>query len=389
MNDPVRNLGLIAQDIPPDQTAIIDLSEFRPRLLSYGDVRMSVDAVARGLVSHGVERGDRIGVLSLNRAEYLIILFGAALAGAVAVPLNVKLPADTVRELLRVDAVRLIFAEHQFTRLAPQGTPVIRFGAEYRAFLKFGAFEAVPVRADDISMQLYTSGSTGLPKGVLLTHAGQIWAAETLAEYRRLTSADRAIIAAPFYHKNAIVAAKTALASGGTMIVMPQFEAGNFAHVMEEWDVTILTSVPTMMRLLLDDPCLPSGAVRQRVRVVSIDSAPAPERLLTDIAHAFPNAEIHLNYGVTEGGPIMFGWYHPDGKPRPLTSIGYPMRGCEWRLDGARPDEGEFWVRNPGVKGYFNRPEATADGFQDGCGPATSCAAIRTDGSISSPAPTT
>jgi long-chain acyl-CoA synthetase len=151
------------------------------------------------------------------------------------------------------------------------------------------------------------------------------------------------------------------------MIVMPHFEAGNFAYVMEEWGVSTLTSVPTMLRLLLDDPCLPPGPIRQGVRVVSIDSAPAPERLLADIARAFPNAEIHLNYGATEGGPIMFGWYHPDGNPRPLTSIGCPMPGCEWRLDGARPDEGEFWVRNPGVaKGYFNRPEATADSFQDG-----------------------
>jgi long-chain acyl-CoA synthetase len=165
MNAPVRNLGLIAENIPADQTAIIDLSEFRPRLLTYGDFRMSVHAVARGLVSQGVERGDRIGVLSLNRAEYLIILFGAALAGAVAVPLNIKLPPDTVRELLRMDAVRLIFAEHQFTPLAPPGTPVIRFGAEYRAFLKFGAFDDLAAGGDDISMQLCTSGSTGLPKG--------------------------------------------------------------------------------------------------------------------------------------------------------------------------------------------------------------------------------
>lgn len=367
MNASTRNFGLIAQGVPPDQTAIIDLSEFRPRLLTYADFRMSVQAVAGGLVSHGIGQGDRIGVLSLNRAEYLIVLFGAALAGAVAVPLNVKLPADTLRELLRVDAVRLIFAEHQFTRLAPQGTPVVRFGAEYRAFLKFGTFDDVAAGGDDIAMQLYTSGSSGLPKGVLLTHAGQIWAAETLTRHRRLTAADRTIVAAPFYHKNAVVAAKTTLASGGSMIVMPHFDAGNFAHVMAEWDVTILTSVPTMLRLLLDDPCLPPDAVRQRVRVVSIDSAPAPERLLTDIAYAFPNAEIHLNYGVTEGGPVMFGWYHPEGKPRPLTSIGYPMPGCEWRLDGARPDEGEFWVRNPGVaKGYFNRPEATADSFEDG-----------------------
>ncbi|WP_088344738.1 MULTISPECIES: class I adenylate-forming enzyme family protein [Rhodomicrobium] len=367
MSATVRNLGLLGGDIPPDRTAIIDLSEFRPRTLSYGEFRTAVTAVACGLAAQGIGRGDRVGILSLNRAEYLTLLFGIVLAGAVAVPLNVKLPAETLAAILRQDGVRLIFAEHEFTRLAPEGTPLIRFGAEYRAFLKFCPFEAAAVTADEISMQPYTSGSTGLPKGVLLTHAGQYWAAETLAEFRRLRPTDRAILAAPLYHKNAIVAAKTALASGGTMIIMPRFEAGGYARSIGQWGVTMLTGVPTMMRLLLDDPCLPPAEIRGNVRVVSMGSSSASDSLLADIRAAFPNAEIHMNYGTTEGGPIMFGWYHPDGKPRPSASIGYPIPGCEWRLEGPKPDEGELWVRNPGVaKGYFNRPEATAKSFQDG-----------------------
>src|SRR5262249_40424167 len=129
----------------------------------------------------------------------------------------------------------------------------------------------------------------------------------------------------------------------------------------------MLTGVPTMMRLLLDSPALPEASVREQVRIVSMGSSPASDRLLADIAAAFPRAEIHLNYGTTEGGPITFGWYHPAGSAQPGHSVGYPMPGCEWRLEGSAPNEGELWVRNPGVaQGYLNRADATARAFVDG-----------------------
>jgi acyl-CoA synthetase (AMP-forming)/AMP-acid ligase II len=97
-------------------------------------------------------------------------------------------------------------------------------------------------------------------------------------------------------------------------------------------------------------------------------SSPASDRLLADLHSQFPGAGIHLNYGSTEGGPIMFGWYHPEGLPRPPHSIGYPIPGCEWKLvNGPSLSEGELYVRNPGVaKGYVNLPQATASRFEDG-----------------------
>jgi acyl-CoA synthetase (AMP-forming)/AMP-acid ligase II len=97
-------------------------------------------------------------------------------------------------------------------------------------------------------------------------------------------------------------------------------------------------------------------------------SSPASDQLLSDLKAAFPRAEIHLNYGSTEGGPIMFGWYHPRRLPRPPHSIGVPIPGCEWQLiNGPSSNEGELWVKNPGVAhGYLNLPEATAARFKDG-----------------------
>ncbi len=367
MTAPARNLGQISDAVSGDRTALIDLRSGEARTLTYEEFRAEIRAVARGLTGMGLEAGDRIGILALNRAEYIAVLFGAVLAGMVPVPLNVKLSAETLGGILVTDKVRLMLAERAFSHLVPDGTRAVFFEDSYREMLDFGDFEAVPVTTDTVSMQPYTSGSTGLPKGVLLTHAGQFWAAEVLVKYRRLRAEDRGILAAPLYHKNALVATKTALLSGGSSVLVPRFEASSYARAIADWGVTMLTGVPTMMRMLLDDANLPASDALGGVRLISMGSSPASERLLADLARRFPGAEIHLNYGVTEAGPIMFGWYHPEGKPRPLNSIGYPIPGCEWKLIGGSASEGELVVRNPGVaKGYFNRPEATAKSFVDG-----------------------
>jgi acyl-CoA synthetase (AMP-forming)/AMP-acid ligase II len=121
------------------------------------------------------------------------------------------------------------------------------------------------------------------------------------------------------------------------------------------------------MSLILREPAL-AKADKSSVRVLSMGSSPASDQLLADLHAQFPAAEIQLNYGSTEGGPIMFGWYHPEGLTRPPHSIGYPMRGCAWKLvNGPRANEGELYCRNPGVaKGYLNLPQATAARFEDG-----------------------
>jgi acyl-CoA synthetase (AMP-forming)/AMP-acid ligase II len=367
MTEAVRNLGEIADEIPGGRMALIDLRSAEPLMMTYDAFRAEIRAVARGLSRLGLKRGDRIGILALNRAEYLTVMFGAALGGMIPVPFNVKVPVETLRAILKADPVSLIIVETDFSHLVPEGIGALSFESDYRELLDCGPFDPVPVVAGDVSMQPYTSGSTGLPKGVLLTHAGQFWAAETLVEYRRLKSDDRGILAAPLYHKNALVAAKTALRSGGSSVLVPRFEAGRYARAIADWDVTMLTGVPTMMRMLLDDPNLPTAEAREGVRLISMGSSAASERLLADLVAAFPSAEIHQNYGVTEGGPIMFGWYHPRGVPRPVKSIGYPIPGCEWKIDGEAGNEGELWVKNPGVaKGYYNRAEATAKAFRDG-----------------------
>jgi acyl-CoA synthetase (AMP-forming)/AMP-acid ligase II len=360
-----QNLGLLLRNVPAARTAILDLGGEQVRSITYGELDQLCNAFARGLRREGVTRGDRIAILSLNSWVYIVAAFGAMRLGVVPVLINVKLPKETIAYILRDSAAAFAFAETSFAPMAAN-LPVVLLDRGFESLLDFGDIEPASVAADELSMLLYTSGTTGQPKGVILHHGGQNWAAEALTKYRRIRSSDRILISAPFYHKNAIVAIKTALLPGACLVILPRFDAAATIAAMERHRLTMLTGVPTMMNLILREPAL-AKADKSSVRVLSMGSSPASDQLLADLHTQFPAAEIHLNYGSTEGGPIMFGWYHPEGLLRPPHSIGYPIPGCEWKLvNGPSPSEGELYVRNPGVaKGYLNLPQATAARFED------------------------
>src|SRR5215813_14201268 len=170
------NLGLLfAAHAESSRTAITDLRDpGRPRPVSFCELEAACDACARGLVRLGLEPGDRVGILSLNRVEFVIALLGTMRAGVVPVPINVKLSAETVSYILFDSAARLVFAGPESKHLVPRGMGVIEFGGEgpggFEAFLDAGSFQAFEPTSDSVAIQCYTSGSTGRPKGVLLTH---------------------------------------------------------------------------------------------------------------------------------------------------------------------------------------------------------------------------
>jgi len=364
------NLGRLFSHVPPDRLAAIDIAPGSGgRAITYGELDAACDAVARGLANAGVAAGDRVGVLCLNRTEFFEILFGALRLGAVPVPVNIKLPRDRLASVLDDAGVRVVFTEAAFREAADgPGRVLVDIDTDLATFKDEGPFEATVPEPDQVSMQLYTSGTTGAPKGVLLTHSGQLWAAKTLTEHRRLQAEDRALLSAPFFHKNAIVAIKTGLFIGSTLLVLPKFDISATVAAVRDHGATMLTGVPTMMAMLLQRRELLDGVDTSGVRVISMGSAPASDSLLADIGKAFPAAEVHMNYGTTEGGPIMMGWYGPDGQNQPATSVGWPIAGCAFKLvDGPNPREGELWVKNPGVAlGYYGMAEKTAERFIDG-----------------------
>lgn len=367
------NLGLcFADHAQSSRAAIVDLYDREaPREISYAQLDALCNAVARGLRRAGVGAGDRIAILSLNRHEFVATVLGAMRAGAVPVPINIKSTAETVALILNDANAKLVFVEPAFERLRPDGFRAVEYGGSganaFERFIDAGAFEAAEPDAQSVAIQPYTSGSTGRPKGVLLTHYGQNWSRRILAHTRGTTPGDVILVAAPLYHKNALNAIKQGLTAGAMLPLLPQFDVERYIAAIGAYRATVISGVPTMMSMVLARKDLLARTDTSSVRTIMMGSAPSSPQLLGELPLAFPNAQPLVVYGVTEGGPVPLG-PHPEGKPRPMGSIGYPYPGTEAKLVGG-PDEneGELALRNPGVLlAYHNLPEETAKRIRDG-----------------------
>jgi long-chain acyl-CoA synthetase len=374
MTPPSLNLGdVFAQHRAGDRVAVVDLYDGdNPREISFADLNAGCDAAGRGMLKAGLKPGDRVGILALNRVEFLEVLFGAMRAGLVPVMINVKLPASQVQYIVADSGAKIVFSDPGFSKLLAADTKCVTFGAAYDAFKDPGALDSFKPGPKDVAEQPYTSGSTGRPKGVLLGHHGQCWMIDQLVASRDLSAEDCGVISAPLYHKNALLAVKSALSAGGRVVLLARFDVKQYICAIERYRLTMLTGVPTMYALMLQQEALLDETDLSSVRAMSMGSAPASAVLLDNLQARFPDARINLNYGITEGGPVLLSWKHPKGLSRPRTTVGYPLPGVEVRfVGGLDENEGLLHTRNPGVMlGYHNLPEETArcltdDGWLD------------------------
>src|ERR1051326_4678659 len=230
-----QNLGdLIPRGRDLDKIAVIDLGgEEVPRQFSFAQIDAMANGVARALGKRGLGRGDRVAILSANRAEYLAAYYGIMRAGLVAVPVNFKFPRETIHFII-----------------ADAGVPA----------------ESEP------AMFLYTSGSTGTPKGVVLSHQSHLWVVQT----RLAPGLDRDVylIAAPLYHMNALALAKLACAAYATIVLLPQFAARAYIEAIGRYRVTRLTAVPPMIAMMLRERDLMARTDLSSVAFVRMGSAP-------------------------------------------------------------------------------------------------------------------
>jgi long-chain acyl-CoA synthetase len=370
MSWPSRNLGCCFDPSKdPAKVAIIDLYRpDRPEEVSYAALDAACDAVARGLLAKGLKQGDRVGIMSLNSARMIAAYLGIMRAGMVAVPISFKLARETVEYIVGDADLRAVFHDHERASLVPSHLPGIDFDTAdgYAALLDHGPFAAFEPKGREIAMILYTSGSTGQPKGVLLSHESQMWALQAAARGGD-RSHQRYIVAAPMFHMNATISVKSALNAGASMVLLPAFDARAYAEAIARYRVTSLTSVPTMMAMVARERDLVGRLDFSSVTSVMMGSAPLTKALVEKVQSLFPGAAISNAYGTTEAGPGVFG-PHPDGLPRLDTALGYPVPGALVELrEGSSPDEGVLYMRSPMLmEGYNNRPEKTAEVMRDG-----------------------
>jgi long-chain acyl-CoA synthetase len=367
------NLGdLIVRDRDLDKVAVIDLGgEQGPREFTYAQIDAMSSAVARALLKQGLRRGERIAILSANRAEYLAACFGIMRAGLVAVPVNFKFPRQTIHFIMQDAGAKLVLCDRARRADCPEHLPVVVFGAEgpesFDAFLDPGPFDAVVPREAEPGMFLYTSGSTGTPKGVVLSHQSHLWVVGT----RLAPGLDRHryLIAAPLYHMNALALSQLACAAHATNVLLPQFSALAYIEAVERYRTTWLTAVPPMIAMMLREKELLARTDLSSVEFIRMGSAPVSASLMEAIHQTLPRAAVTNAYGTTEAGPVVFG-PHPQGLPQPETSVGYPHPKVELRLvDGGNRDaeQGVLEMRCPAMmNGYHNRPDVHPPFTQDG-----------------------
>ncbi len=360
------NLGDLLPREALDHPSIIDCRVAgSPRTWSTGELDALANAIVRGLVRRGFRPGDRIAILSGNRAEFLAAYLGTMRAGLVTVPINFKLPKETIHYIFADAEVKLVFVDAERRGLVPEGVAVVELdvdGSEgLLGLLDHGDWDIVRPAAQDIAKVLYTSGSTGRPKGVPLPHAGQLWAVTKYYLGPEQGRLDRTLVVAPTYHKNGLFFSMMALSNQMTIVSLPKFEARSYLEAVARYRCTVLTGIPTMFALVARERDLIESLDFSAVRLVTIGSAPLTGALVERVKAIFSNAEVTNGYGTTEAGPCAFG-VHPAGLPRPELSLGYPFPDIEWRLV-----EGVFELKTPALMpGYLNLPKATAEKLRDG-----------------------
>ncbi len=321
--------------------------------------------LAAGLVSAGFERGDRIAMLGANGLAFTVAYLGMMRAGLVPVPINHRLPPVTINHIFSDCGARAVFADADRRSFVGAGHKILGLDRLHE-FLAPNEIPPVEPEPGEIAEILYTSGSTGMPKGVPLSHDGQLWALQSFVDISP-TTAERTIIAAPAYHMNGLFFTTMCLAAGYHVVSMPAFNPVTYLKTVAHEQCTLLSGIPTMFALMARESRLIEQLDLTSVRDVVIGSAPLTQALIDRVCSIFPNASVRNSYGTTETGPSMFG-PHPDGLPRPPLALGYPFPDVEFRLlDGGSPDEGMLETRTPAtLSTYLNRPEVTAEKLVDG-----------------------
>jgi long-chain acyl-CoA synthetase len=358
----------------PDRTAL----RFGDAELSYRAVDASSARLAALLRERGVEPGDRVGVMLPNVPEFVIAYYGALRAGAIVVPFNVLLKEREVAYFAGDAQVKLLLAWHACAEAAETGA---RGAGTECLFVTPGEFKRLlagferkqqPVdrNAEDTAVIFYTSGTTGQPKGAELTHDNLLRNAAAVAELYPLSEVDVTLGGLPLFHSFGQTASLNAtLNAGGCLTLIQRFEPGLAMRTIERDGVTVFQGVPTMFSALLNHPERQSFDLSS-LRICVSGGAAIPVEVLRSFERA-TGCKVLEGYGLSETSPVASTNY-PDRERKP-GSIGTPLPGVEMNVvdDEGRelaPGEvGEIVIRGYNVmKGYWNRPEVTAEAIRDG-----------------------
>ena len=393
------NLAVVLEESArrrPDQIAVV----FGEHRLSYTELNGAANQVANGLGSLGIESGDKVALTCPNLPYFPIVYFGILKAGAVVVPMNVLLKRREVAYHLADSDAKVYFCFEGTPELpmAEEGWAGFSEASECREFLvitadpkssspvdgasTLGALmgpesarcDTACTSGDDTAVILYTSGTTGTPKGAELTHSNMLLNAWAGGEMVRATADDVNLIALPLFHSFGQTCQMNAgIRAGSTLVLLARFDPGDVLAAMERENVTLFAGVPTMYWGLLNYPQADQHDLERiaaTLRVCTSGGASLPVQVLQDFEEKF-DVPILEGYGLSETSPVAsFNQLEWERKP---GSVGRPIWGIEMAIfdDNDQPlpsgERGEVVIRGHNImKGYYKRPEANAEAIRDG-----------------------
>jgi acyl-CoA synthetase (AMP-forming)/AMP-acid ligase II len=370
------------------RTAYVDSAS--AERLDFATLNQRCNQVANGLVEAGVKPGDRVGLLMVNGAEFIESYFAIAKLGGVVVPLNWRLVADELEFILRDSGVTtLIFSDdfidlatelyrrgdktdiHRWFQVSASGAGDTHFCQDYQAFKANSDVSEPAIESgdDELLYIMYTSGTTGLPKGVVHTHNTTMWALLTIGATCDIRDGDISLAALPMFHVGALTPVTLSIYRGATSIVMRDFNPVRAWELIQEEKITVGLLVPAMLNFMIQVPKFEEFDYSS-IRYVQSGASPLPVSLIQKFFDI--GIEVQQIYGLTETcGPACA--IDAENAMKKLGSTGRAFFHTEVRIVGedgvdcAVNEQGEVWVRGPHVmKEYWNRPEATAEALING-----------------------
>jgi acyl-CoA synthetase (AMP-forming)/AMP-acid ligase II len=328
----------------PERTAVAELGG---PSVTYAELWDRARQVAGGLRADGVHVGDPVAMQIGNGLDWALAFWGAHLAGAVVVPLNTRLSEVESEYVLADCAAAYVVRPGE---PLPTGTPI----------------DPPDPAHTDVAALFYTSGTTGRPKGAMVTHENFLTSLEGAIRCRELPRepGQSTLISVPLFHVTGCCSQfMTQVSLGGTSVIMPRFDPASFLAAIPHYGITQLTSVPTIYELALRHPSFPATDVSS-VRTLSYGGAPIAPELVHRLMAAFPGARLGNGFGLSETSALATFLPH-EYTAEHADAVGFPTPVNDVRIDAQ--DVGELLIRGPNVvAGYWGDPERTAETFVDG-----------------------